>query len=131
MFHQLSSNSLKKDLSNFSKLKENVFFNIDIFNLIIINLYIFDIISSLLLINNTIFNFLFNNTKSINTISDIISYDYGNIKNDKYFSKYLKTKKFKSSYKMIHFYYKNIIKKHFRNKSLIFFFFFNSFQVFI
>ena len=94
--------------SNFLNLKSAVIFNIDIFNLIILNLRPLEMLNTLFLVNNILYNFISTNNKSFHTITLCINYDYGKIKNNKNFEKILKNKKFNNSYKIIYFYYQNL-----------------------
>ena len=90
------------------------------FILIIINLNIFDIINSFLLLNNTIFNFLNDNIKSLNTIECCIEHDFGKIKKFPKSKRILKNKKFKSSYEIIHFYHRYLRRSYYKYNYVIF-----------
>ena len=82
-----------------------VLFNIDIFILIFSNLTILDILKSLLIVNNTFYNFFKTNTKSFKAVKTLINYDYGDISNTKYFKHLFIDRKFDNSYEIINFYY--------------------------
>ena len=109
----LATRKISKKLSStlirdFTSLKLKVLFNIDIYCLIITHFRICEIITSLLLVNKTLFEFLNSNNNSLKTIKKMITLDYGKIWNDRIFSKILKPQELKNSYQVIQLLYVNL-----------------------
>ena len=93
---------LLKELLKLSKAPD-VFFNYDLLLLILNFLKIKDIMNSITLINNELYSFFKENTKSISGIKKLITYDFGNIHSVTNFSNINSLDLIKKIYKIFFF----------------------------